>query len=185
MPSLFSACIWPEQHEKQKNKSTTSAYIDRCNSSLYWYHPCLPFGQGRPFFDIVFANSALFCLQSGITWNWLKICPKLRAQMFFGSAWCRSPLSRQPPCNNRIQRLAIRVAIALDFLRNKYTFLAETNPKRCSCNNNWTKTRQIWETSTNLANVSPSSPAAEGPLPHILCYTITITITQQKYVSSF
>ena len=172
--------------KNNKNKSTTSAYIDRCNSSLYWYHPCLPFGQGRPFFDIVFANSALFCLQSGTTWNWLKICPKLRPQMFFGSAWCRSPLSRQPPCNNRIQRLAIRVAIALDFLRNKYTFLAETNLKRCSCNNNWTtKTRQIWETSTNLANVCPSSRAAEGPLPHILCYTITITITQQKYVSSF
>jgi len=42
--------------KNNKNKSTTSACIDRCNSSLYWYHPCLPFGQGRPFF----ANSALF-----------------------------------------------------------------------------------------------------------------------------
>ena len=71
--------------KNNKNKSTTSLCIDRCNSSLYWYHPCLPFGQGRPFFDIVFANSALFCLQSGTTWNWLKICPKLRRRCFLAA----------------------------------------------------------------------------------------------------
>ena len=59
--------------KNNKNKSTTSACIDRCNSSLYWYHPCLPFGQGRPFF----ANSALFASNPAlleIGWKFVQNC---------------------------------------------------------------------------------------------------------------
>ena len=75
------------------------------------------------------------------------------------------------------RRRAKGFLVAISWKRNKY-FPRWLNLEK----------KQIWEPRSEtqtLETKSPSPLAAKGPLPHLLCYTIIITITQPKYVSSF
>ena len=94
---LSSLCVFDQNTNKRCNSFHICICV--CNSASTQTFctdiSCLPFGQGRPFFYIVSANSALFAKKNGC-----KLSDK-RPKKFFGNAWCREQ-SRGPPCNNSI-----------------------------------------------------------------------------------
>ena len=75
------------------------------------------------------------------------------------------------------RRRAKGFLVAISWKRNKY-FPRWLNLEKTNLRT------QIWDSDSRNTKY-PLPPAAKGPLPHLLCYTIIIKSTQPKYVSSF
>jgi hypothetical protein len=172
VPSLSPLCVFDQNTNKRCN--SFHICICECNSASTQTFctdiSCLPFGQGRPFFYIVSADSALFAKKMA------ENCPINGQKSFLATLGAVSRAEDLLATIVFSRRRAKGFLVAISWKRNKYF------PRF------WNLEKLIWEPRSETHTIetkSPSPLAAKGPLPHLLCYTIIITITQPKYVSSF